>query len=180
MEHFADHCAICHGTDSSGDTMFGKNIYPKPPDLRQSETQKKTDGELYHTIENGVRLSGMPAFGEEHGTDDSETWHLVSFIRHVPQLNEKEKKDMERFNPKSQMERLENEEEQRFLNWRRAIRNDHARHEGHAETSLRRRNVKKHLAVFSLCFVPNFHKKKGIRCDSECSCIFRVASRLSL
>lgn len=115
MQHFADHCAVCHGNDGGGDTLFGENMYPKPPDFRQAETQNKTDGELYYTIENGVRLSGMPAFGEEHGTDDAETWHLVSFIRHLPQLTAEERKDMERFNPKSEMERLEDEEEQKFL-----------------------------------------------------------------
>ena len=57
----------------------------------------------------------MPAFGEEHGTDDSETWHLVSFIRHLPKLSEGERKDMERFNPQSEMERMENDDEQKFL-----------------------------------------------------------------
>src|SRR5271168_1408275 len=31
--HFADHCAICHGNDGSGDSMIGKGLYPKPPDL---------------------------------------------------------------------------------------------------------------------------------------------------
>jgi mono/diheme cytochrome c family protein len=66
MEHFADHCATCHANDGSGDTLFGKGLYPKPPDMRQMETQNKGDGELYYTIENGIRLSGMPAFGEEH------------------------------------------------------------------------------------------------------------------
>ena len=72
-------------------------------------------GELYYTIENGVRLSGMPAFGEEHETDTSETWHLVTFIRHLARLTDDEKQDMERFNPKSEMERMENEQEQKFL-----------------------------------------------------------------
>src|SRR5579884_1776981 len=60
-EHFADHCATCHANNGSGDTLFGKGLYPKPPDMRMAETQNKTDGELYYTIENGVRLSGMPA-----------------------------------------------------------------------------------------------------------------------
>ncbi|HWF67477.1 MAG TPA: hypothetical protein VN670_09235, partial [Acidobacteriaceae bacterium] len=31
--HFADHCATCHGNDGSGDTMLGRGLYPKPPDL---------------------------------------------------------------------------------------------------------------------------------------------------
>ena len=66
IEHFADHCATCHANKGSGDTLFGKGFYPKPPDMRTKETQNKSDGELYYTIENGIRLSGMPAFGEEH------------------------------------------------------------------------------------------------------------------
>ncbi len=37
--HFADHCAICHGNDGSGDTQIGHGLYPKPPDLRADETQ---------------------------------------------------------------------------------------------------------------------------------------------
>jgi mono/diheme cytochrome c family protein len=56
MEHFADHCATCHADDGSGDMLFGKGLYPKPPDMRQKETQNKSDGELYYTIENGIRL----------------------------------------------------------------------------------------------------------------------------
>ena len=31
MRHFADHCAVCHANDGSGDTDFGRNMYPKPP-----------------------------------------------------------------------------------------------------------------------------------------------------
>jgi mono/diheme cytochrome c family protein len=65
MEHFAAHCATCHANDGSGETLFGKGLYPKPPDMRQKETQNKCNSELYYTIENGISLSGMPAFGEE-------------------------------------------------------------------------------------------------------------------
>src|SRR5579884_1207071 len=50
--HFADHCAICHGNDGSGDTPIGRGLYPKPPDLRQEHTQKLSDGELFWIIEN--------------------------------------------------------------------------------------------------------------------------------
>ena len=70
-EHFADHCATCHANDGSGDTLFGRGLYPKPPDMRTSETQNKSDGELYYIIENGVRLSGMPAFGPALGARGS-------------------------------------------------------------------------------------------------------------
>src|SRR5205814_8683071 len=57
--HFADHCAICHANDGSGQTGMGKNLYPRAPDLRLPQTQQLTDGELFYIIENGVRLTGM-------------------------------------------------------------------------------------------------------------------------
>jgi len=117
MEHFSDHCATCHANDGSGDTLFGKGLYPKPPDMRSEETQRKSDGELYYTIENGVRLSGMPAFGQEHGAGgDSDTWKLVLFIRHLPNLNVDELRHMEQLNPKTEEEREEEQEEEMFLN----------------------------------------------------------------
>src|SRR5262245_51272391 len=84
MDHFADHCALCHGNDGSGDTHMGKSLYPRVPDMRRPETQDLTDGELFYIIENGVKLTGMPAWGgeEEHGANAN--WNLVQFIRHLP------------------------------------------------------------------------------------------------
>jgi len=112
--HFADHCATCHGNDGSGKTEIGQNLYPKTPDLRQSETQSLTDGQIYYIIHNGIRLTGMPAWGGPGEDDDS--WKLVLFIRHLPQMTPQEMKEMEPLNPKSAAERSEEEDEQRFLN----------------------------------------------------------------
>jgi mono/diheme cytochrome c family protein len=112
--HFADHCATCHGNDGNGKTEIGQNLYPKSPDLRQSETQNLTDGQIYCIIHNGIRLTGMPAWGRSGNDDDS--WKLVLFIRHLPQMTPQEMKEMEPFNPKSAAERAQEEDEQRFLN----------------------------------------------------------------
>ena len=113
--HWADHCAICHANNGSGDTMIGKNLYPKAPDMRLPATQNLSDGELYYTIQNGIRLTGMPAWGET-GEGDEDTWKLVHFIRHLPQLTPEEEKEMERLNPRGPEERKEEQEEQDFLN----------------------------------------------------------------
>jgi mono/diheme cytochrome c family protein len=94
LEHFADHCAICHANDGSGKSDIGPNLYPKPPDLRAPGTQNLTDGEIYYTIANGVRLSAMPA--SDHTTEDN--WKLVLFIRHLPGLTPMEEKEMEKVN----------------------------------------------------------------------------------
>jgi len=117
--HFADHCAICHGNDGSGDTQIGHGLYPKPPDLRADETQKLSDGDIFWIIENGVRLTGMPAFagaGSEHDHDVEDTWKLVRFIRHLPSLTAEEKLEMEKYNPKGPEDRNEEQEENNFLN----------------------------------------------------------------
>ena len=98
--HFADHCASCHANDGSGATGLGQNLYPKAPDLRAARSQELSDGELYSIIQNGIRLSGMPAWGEAHENDD-ETWALVAFIRHLPQATVGELKEMEALNPKA-------------------------------------------------------------------------------
>ena len=112
--HFADHCAICHGNEGTGDTLIGKGLYPKPPDLRAAETQKLSDGELFWIIENGVRFTGMPAFGGNHGSQE-DSWKLVRFIRHLPQLSNDERLEMERNNPKGPGDRTEENEEEDFL-----------------------------------------------------------------
>jgi len=111
--HFADHCAVCHGNDGGGDSMMGRGMYPKPPDLRKSETQNLSDGEIFWIIENGVRFTGMPAFGGHGPTDDS--WKLVLFIRHLPNLAAEERLEMERYNPKGPEDLSEEQEEQDFL-----------------------------------------------------------------
>lgn len=113
--HFADHCATCHANDGSGNTEIGRMLYPKAPDMRQRDTQSLSDGELYFIIHNGVRLTGMPAWGSDSG-HDHDSWALVHFIRHLPSLSAGEIEDMKHYNPRSPAEMLEEKEEEEFLN----------------------------------------------------------------
>ena len=114
LEHFADHCAICHGNNGDGKTAVGSGLYPKPPDLRATRTQNLSDGELFYIIENGVRLTGMPAFGGE-GTDPNDSWRLVAFIRHLPKVTSEELARMEELNPKPPDEMKQEQTEEEFL-----------------------------------------------------------------
>ncbi|MFQ5720744.1 MAG: c-type cytochrome [Acidobacteriota bacterium] len=113
--HFADHCALCHGNDGKGQTQIGQNMYPKAPDMTAGSTQDLSDGELFYIIKNGVRLTGMPAWGEDTPEDDVESWNLVHFIRHLPELNAGEVQLMEELNPRTRAEFEEEEEIRRFL-----------------------------------------------------------------
>jgi len=113
--HFADHCATCHGNDGSGDTVIGRNVYPKAPDLRKEETQSLTDGELFFIIHNGIRFTAMPAWGSGPPEQDKDSWGLVHFIRHLPKLTREEQEEMRRLNPMTPSERTREEEFQKFL-----------------------------------------------------------------
>ena len=115
MAHYADHCAACHANDGSGETELGLGLYPKPPDMRLPATQSLTDGELFYIIENGVRLTGMPAWSTGHADSDTSTWHLVHFIRELPGLTDDRVEEMKRLNPRSPAEIQQEQEEEKFL-----------------------------------------------------------------
>lgn len=95
-EHFLDHCALCHGNDGRGDTPIGRGLHPRAPDLTLPATQDLSDGELFWIIENGIKLTGMPAFGKESPGDDEHAWSLVHWIRRLPELTPQEIEALER------------------------------------------------------------------------------------
>ncbi len=87
--------------------------------MRLPDTQNLSDGELFYIIHNGIRLTGMPAWGGagEHAENaDQDSWKLVHFIRHLPALTLAEIAEMEALNPKSPSELQEEQEDQKFLN----------------------------------------------------------------
>jgi mono/diheme cytochrome c family protein len=101
-EHFARYCAMCHGNDGSGEgAAIGRGLFPKPPDMRAEATQTLTDGEMFYIIENGVRFTGMPAFGtgKPDPAGEKQAWELVRFIRHLPRMTPDEIDSMKSLNP---------------------------------------------------------------------------------
>lgn len=113
--HWADHCASCHGNDGKGDTAMGRNLYPRAPDMTLTATQELSDGELFWIIENGIKLTGMPAWGSASPEDDAETWELVQLIRLLPALTGAELAEMKRHNPISRADLEQELEMERFL-----------------------------------------------------------------
>ena len=117
LRHWADHCASCHGNDGRGNTNLGRGLYPRAPDMILPATQQLSDGELFWIIQNGVKLTGMPAWGDDSSSDEEseESWELVHLIRHLPELTQEELIAMARFNPLSRDELERQLEMERFL-----------------------------------------------------------------
>jgi mono/diheme cytochrome c family protein len=72
-------CAMCHGLDGTHATDTGRWMYPRAPNLRSFEVQSYSNRELFWIVRNGIRLSGMPAFGKVESNDH--IWSLVHYLR---------------------------------------------------------------------------------------------------
>ena len=114
-DHWADHCALCHDNNGSGQTSVGGRVYPPVPDLRSARLQGLTDGELFYAIEHGVPWTAMP--GWTTGTPDGErqSWALVLFIRHLPAITPDELTEMAAINPRPPISAEQQRETDEFL-----------------------------------------------------------------
>jgi len=83
--------------------------------MRAPATQQLSDGELFSIIENGIRLTGMPAWSTGTAEGERASWSLVHFIRRLPSLTPEDIARMEALNPRSFDEFREEEDAQRFL-----------------------------------------------------------------
>lgn len=92
MGHYREMCVTCHGAPGVDASEAGEGLNPPAPDLTISRVQERTDGELFWLVQNGVRMSGMPAFGATHKED--EIWKIVAFLRHLPEITAEEQKEL--------------------------------------------------------------------------------------
>jgi mono/diheme cytochrome c family protein len=90
MAHYKEMCVFCHGAPGVDASEAGEGLNPPAPDLTLARIQKRTDGELFWILQNGIRMTGMPAFGPTH--KDEELWKMVAFLRHLPSLTPEEEK----------------------------------------------------------------------------------------
>jgi mono/diheme cytochrome c family protein len=76
---FGTECAACHGLDGNNPTDAGRWMYPRAADLTSPEVQQYSDRELFWIVRNGIRFSGMPAFGKVES--DEHFWNLIHYVR---------------------------------------------------------------------------------------------------
>jgi mono/diheme cytochrome c family protein len=84
FEHFHTTCRLCHGAPGTRSLEFASGMNPSPPDLKSIEVQEESDGELYWIVKNGIKMTGMPAFGPTH--NEKQLWEIVAFLRQLPDL----------------------------------------------------------------------------------------------
>jgi mono/diheme cytochrome c family protein len=86
---FRSHCVACHGGPGVDPTEGGASLNPPAPGLTLARVQARSDGELKWIVSNGIRMTGMPAFGASRS--EKEIWQLVSAVRRLPHLSPEER-----------------------------------------------------------------------------------------
>ncbi len=84
VNDFNSMCAGCHGAPGQDPEAMGQGLSPPPPDLSESAA-KMSPAELFWVTKNGIKMTGMPAWGVTH--DDDAIWPVVAFITRLPELN---------------------------------------------------------------------------------------------
>lgn len=77
QERYGIYCTPCHGLTGAGDGIVIKRGMPVPPTYHQDRVRHMPDGQLYATIENGVR--NMPAYAAQ--TTPQDRWAIVAYVR---------------------------------------------------------------------------------------------------
>jgi mono/diheme cytochrome c family protein len=88
MADYREDCLPCHAAPGVDAAEFQEGMNPTPPDIDAEVVRNLSDAKLFWVIKNGIRMTGMPAFGVNQ-TDD-EIRDIVAFVRHVPQLTDAE------------------------------------------------------------------------------------------
>ncbi len=94
MAHYRQMCVACHGAPGVDASEVGDGLNPPAPDLTIPKVWRRTDGEIFWIVQNGIRMTGMPAFGPTH--KDEEIWKIVAFVRHLPELGADEQKELKK------------------------------------------------------------------------------------
>ena len=83
---FAQNCAVCHGSASgtASASPIAKGLYQKPPQLATDGVEDDPEGETFWKVKHGIRLTGMPSFG--NSLSDTEIWTLALFLKHMDKL----------------------------------------------------------------------------------------------
>ncbi|HED15246.1 MAG TPA: cytochrome c [Gammaproteobacteria bacterium] len=89
---FRDMCVICHNLPGTDASPVAQGLSPEPPDLAE-EADHMSAAELFWVTKNGIRMTGMPAWGPTH--DDTELWEVIAFIKAMPELSKADYRKLE-------------------------------------------------------------------------------------
>jgi mono/diheme cytochrome c family protein len=86
VEHYAAHCAVCHGAPGVPKGDIARALYPPPPDLAKA-APRYTPAELFWVVKHGIKMTGMPAWSDH---SDEEIWATVGFLEKLAGMSQQD------------------------------------------------------------------------------------------
>ncbi|MGE5409318.1 MAG: c-type cytochrome [Clostridiales bacterium] len=85
--HYREMCISCHGAPGVERDEIGKGLYPRGPNLSNS-AKEFSPQQLFWITRNGLKMSGMPAFGKTH--PDDKIWAIVAFTKKLANMSKEQ------------------------------------------------------------------------------------------
>jgi len=92
LKIYRETCVYCHGAPGQDPGDIGKGLNPEAPYL-PDVTGELSSGDLFWTIKNGIRMTGMASYGKVR--DDDEIWSLVALVQRLQKMTPDQYKQME-------------------------------------------------------------------------------------
>lgn len=88
---YGDNCAFCHGMPDQPATNAAKGMFPLPPQLFSHDEMVTDDpvGVIYWKVANGIRMTGMPGFGEM--LSPTQMWQVSLLLKQADKLPDQTK-----------------------------------------------------------------------------------------
>lgn len=85
---YAENCAFCHGVPGRKATFAAKGMFPVPPQLFEKDDMVTDDpvSATYWKVSNGIRMTGMPGFGEM--LTPTQMWQVSLLVANADKLPE--------------------------------------------------------------------------------------------
>jgi len=93
FRHYREMCVGCHLAPGVKSSEIRKGLMPEPPKLQEVVEEWKPN-ELFWVIKNGVKMTGMPAWGPTHS--DEKIWAMVAFLEKLPHMTVAQYKEMDK------------------------------------------------------------------------------------
>ena len=90
---YVDNCAVCHGYPGAEQSAIAKGMFPKPPELfRGKGVTDDEPGETYWKVSHGIRLSGMPSFGDT--LSETQMWQVTLLLANADKISDAVKQEL--------------------------------------------------------------------------------------
>lgn len=82
---YRQHCELCHGAPGVAPADFSLGMQPLPTAIVGiARKRQEKPAEMFWVIENGVKMTGMPAW--KYRLTTTQIWQLVAFLEELPYL----------------------------------------------------------------------------------------------